>query len=269
MIMYATAEQKIERAGHATRWAAGADLGRGRTVRGASPKQVALIRRLANERAVPAAGKDLAEATILERVLDTLGGWTPNIRLTSDLIDYLMSLPMKETHVPAGTATPKATAFLTRLLAERQAPADFVTRCRAKLEAGISRQDASAAIDWLTRQPELPKAAAAEPVTPGVYKVGDEIFIVKPNREKTRVYAKRLVEIRGERLVETGEHVAIEFEYAPGAIHRIRPEHRMSVEEGKALTIRYGKCICCGRRLKAAVSVERGIGPVCITYFAR
>jgi hypothetical protein len=33
-------------------------------------------------------------------------------------------------------------------------------------------------------------------------------------------------------------------------------------------TTRYGKCIVCGRHLKAAKSVEAGIGPVCIKYFA-
>jgi hypothetical protein len=42
----------------------------------------------------------------------------------------------------------------------------------------------------------------------------------------------------------------------------------MNFEKAKALTIRYGRCICCGRRLKAAQSVERGIGPVCRRYFS-
>ena len=37
-------------------------------------------------------------------------------------------------------------------------------------------------------------------------------------------------------------------------------------EEAKRLTILYGHCIVCGRFLKAGVSVERGIGPVCFKY---
>ncbi len=92
---------------------------------------------------------------------------------------------------------------------------------------------------------------------------------MKPNQAKTRLYAKRLVEIRGERLTEADTVVRIEFEYEAGAIYRIREEHRMSLEKGKELTIRYGRCLCCNRALKAAASVERGIGPICIKYFAR
>jgi hypothetical protein len=103
---------------------------------------------------------------------------------------------------------------------------------------------------------------------PGVYELPTgEIYIVKPNKEKTRLYAKRLVEAPSERLTETGQVVDFDFEYEKGAIFRIHPEHQMSFERAKELMIRYGKCIVCGRRLKRAESVERGIGPVCIKYF--
>ena len=37
-----------------------------------------------------------------------------------------------------------------------------------------------------------------------------------------------------------------------------------NAEQAKALSIRYGRCIVCGRKLKAAKSVEAGIGPVCM-----
>jgi hypothetical protein len=103
---------------------------------------------------------------------------------------------------------------------------------------------------------------------PGVYETGDgEVYVVKPNREKTRLYAKRLVEINPERATETGERVQIEFEYARGAIYGLSPDMKMDLDRAKALTIRYGRCIVCGRNLKAAESVERGIGPVCIKSF--
>lgn len=113
--------------------------------------------------------------------------------------------------------------------------------------------------------------AAATPalsLEPGMYKIGEVIYQVKANREKSRLYAKKMVVFTGERLTETDAVVNIEFEYAPGAIYNILPEHRMGLEEGKALILRYGKCICCGRKLKAAKSVEAGIGPICIKYFA-
>lgn len=55
------------------------------------------------------------------------------------------------------------------------------------------------------------------------------------------------------------------WEYARGAIRDLRPEHRMSVERAKELSVRFGRCIRCGALLTAEESVERGIGPVCIT----
>lgn len=104
--------------------------------------------------------------------------------------------------------------------------------------------------------------------TPGVYKLPNgEIYVVKPNRQKTRLYAKRLVEAPSSRLTEQGEVVDFDFEYAPGAIFHIRPEYQMDIEEAEKLMIRYGRCIVCGRRLKRAESVRRGIGPICIKYF--
>jgi NADH pyrophosphatase NudC (nudix superfamily) len=99
---------------------------------------------------------------------------------------------------------------------------------------------------------------------PGVFKKDTEIFVVKMNREKTRLYALKLVEAPSTRLTESGAVVDFEFEYAKGAIYKLSEENRMSLEEAKEYTIKYGRCIVCGRRLKRAESVERGIGPVCI-----
>jgi len=53
------------------------------------------------------------------------------------------------------------------------------------------------------------------------------------------------------------------WEYAAGAIRNIRPEHRMTVERAEELSVRFGRCIRCGRVLTAEASVARGIGPVC------
>lgn len=131
-----------------------------------------------------------------------------------------------------------------------------------------------ATIYRIAREPrQAPRATVREDakpaaqLDPGVYEVDGTVYVVKPNRQRTRLYAKRLVEINAERATEAGERVQIEFEYAPGAIYQIRPEHRMCITRAKALTIRYGRCICCGRHLRAAGSVERGIGPVCARSF--
>src|SRR5438132_2374593 len=104
-------------------------------------------------------------------------------------------------------------------------------------------------------------------VAPGVYERDGQVYVVKMNREKTRSYAKRLVQIGGERLVESGAHRKFDFEYDKGAIYRLTEGDRMPLDRAKDLMVRYGRCINCGRFLKAAVSVERGIGPVCIKAF--
>ncbi len=166
--------------------------------------------------------------------------------------------------------TPKQLSFITKLAGEQTA-----LDCRY-----LTVSQASAVISGLLSRPRLQAQAAndaatepatepaAEPVTePGVYESADGVFIVKPNREKTRLYAKRLVEIAGQRLTESDAVVNIEFEYAAGAIFRLRASDRMPLERAKALTIRYGRCIVCGRHLKDATSVERGIGPVCVKAF--
>lgn len=110
-----------------------------------------------------------------------------------------------------------------------------------------------------------------ESLTIGVYEIPTtgEIYVVKPNQEKTRLYAKKLVEAPSERVTETGKHVDFDFVYEKGAIYKLRPEFKMTLERGKELMIRYGRCIVCGRTLKKAESVERGIGPVCIKFFQR
>jgi hypothetical protein len=110
-----------------------------------------------------------------------------------------------------------------------------------------------------------------EKLEPGVYRVprGDDfdIYKVQPNKSKTRVYAKLLKPIGGRRLNHDDEIVQWEWEYAPGAITKIRPEHRMTEEDAKHFGLRYGICAACGKTLKVPESVERGIGPVCMKWF--
>jgi hypothetical protein len=177
--------------------------------------------------------------------------------------------------------TPKQASFIATLIRERgiaveQIPGEFSTKVGA-----------SAVITWLLRQPKVSAkpapapaveaaaqtVAAIAPSEPaklevGVYEFNGEIYVVKPNREKTRLYAKKLVEIGGRRLTESNEIVNIEFEYAPGVIYSLLPSHKMSIERARELTLRYGRCIVCGRRLKDATSVDKGIGPVCRKSFS-
>jgi len=123
--------------------------------------------------------------------------------------------------------------------------------------------------------PEVETVVAPAPVArltiedAGVYVLPDgTICQVKANREKTRTYAKRFVVIGGERATEAGTRENGEYVYEAGLVEVVaRTGRKMTLEEAKAFTLRYGFCCRCGRHLKAAESVERGIGPVCIRFF--
>lgn len=105
-------------------------------------------------------------------------------------------------------------------------------------------------------------------VPPGVYRRDGEVYVVKFNRDKTRVYAKRLVNIPGERLLDaTEEVVKADFEYAQGAIYELEPDDQLTLEQAREYLVRYSHCMVCGRELKAAKSVLDSIGPVCRGMF--
>lgn len=111
-------------------------------------------------------------------------------------------------------------------------------------------------------------ADSVEKLVPGVYEIDGQIYVVKYNRSKTNLYAKKLVELNGDyRTTEAGARVDFEFEYAKGAVYDLKLSDRMPLERAKELITLYGKCINCSRHLKAAKSVENGIGPVCIKSF--
>jgi hypothetical protein len=195
-----------------------------------------------------------------------------------------------ETLVATATARPdgpseKQIKFVLRLAGERRFDrigSDGVERMdwvAAVIENGATKRQVSAMISDLVKMPiddrevassvPAPREAVDTTVklTPGVFQVDGQVYVVKFNQAKTHLYAKRLVEIKSDRLNVDGDYVQVEFEYAPGAIGKIKPEHRMGFESAKALTLRYGRCINCGRKLKAAKSVEQGIGPVCRKAF--
>lgn len=101
----------------------------------------------------------------------------------------------------------------------------------------------------------------------GVYETPDhQIYVVKSTRSKTRKYALRLVE-SPDRLNQKRERVRFDFQYESGAIYKLRPEYKMTTKRAKRYLVRYGRCLVCGRTIKAADSVYLGIGPVCIQYF--
>lgn len=101
----------------------------------------------------------------------------------------------------------------------------------------------------------------------GVFRKDGHIYVVKPNKEKTRVYAKEIVE-SAPRMTETGEVVDFESVYRPGVVFTLTENDRWDLVEAQSLLTKYARCIVCGAHLKAAKSVAGAIGPICAKYFA-
>jgi hypothetical protein len=104
-------------------------------------------------------------------------------------------------------------------------------------------------------------------VTMGVFKKDGKIYVVKPNKDKTRVYAKEIVE-SPERMTENGAVVDFETVYRPGVVFSLTESDRWDLADAKDFLTKFARCIVCGRSLKAAKSVAASIGPVCAKYFA-
>jgi hypothetical protein len=114
-------------------------------------------------------------------------------------------------------------------------------------------------------QTQQPNAAVT--VQMGVFKKDGRIYVVKPNREKTRVYAKEIIESPA-RMTENGEVADFETVYAPGVVYKLTESDRWDLADAKDFLTKFARCIVCGRHLKAAKSVAGSIGPVCAKYFA-
>ena len=103
---------------------------------------------------------------------------------------------------------------------------------------------------WRTDRPVTAPAPAAVPVTDGYYVVDGAVFKVQTAKSSGNQYAKKL-------------NAEGRFDYAPGAIRGIRPEHAVTLEQAREWGRINGRCLICGAELTHPDSIEYGIGPVC------
>jgi Family of unknown function (DUF6011) len=96
----------------------------------------------------------------------------------------------------------------------------------------------------------------------GVYRLNGRLYVVRKAKTSDRIYALELVSAP-DRVMEDGSVAKLELEYRKGMIFELRDEHRLPAIEVEQVSRQYGRCIQCGLKLKAAKSVQRGIGPVC------
>jgi hypothetical protein len=155
----------------------------------------------------------------------------------------------------------------------------------AKLKAITSRPDGYGPVAAERAENPTESDAAAQTLADleaGMYRLGDEIYKVQRNvvqGDGSKAYAKCLTaqdecrECDGAEVYHNSDtgysslphkfSPKWKFEYVQGAIHRIRPEMRMSLDEAKAFGKVYGTCCVCGRTLTNETSIEEGIGPIC------
>lgn len=151
-------------------------------------------------------------------------------------------------------ATEAQINLLVKLLAEKiEDPEQSLNAIKWVNEHRLSKATASAKISEYMAKPTVRKAFshgdAGNELEIGMYRVDGEIFKVQQSRESGRLYAKLLT--------EDG------FEYAAGAIRRIKASDRMTLDEAKEYGQMTGTCCNCGRTLTNEESIRDGIGPRC------
>lgn len=187
-------------------------------------------------------------------MINTMAARTGN----DDLLDLV-----PDTEEPKVAPSPKQRALIEKLTDElrsldadlAKAAEEYTARMDAHnlwtpgREGNISR--------WIDRLiAKVQELKAATELEDGMYVLDGVIYKVQHAVHGSgRQYAKRLVPN------SPGERAS--FEYAPGMIRKLRPEHRMTMEQAKEFGALYGTCCQCGRVLTNEDSIEAGIGPIC------
>ena len=92
----------------------------------------------------------------------------------------------------------------------------------------------------------------------GIYEVNAGVFKVVTNQKSGRNYAKKMIGVHNNKPV---------WEFAKGAVTKLRPETKLSEKRAAEFGALYGTCLICSRQLDNEESIARGIGPVCATNY--
>lgn len=121
---------------------------------------------------------------------------------------------------------------------------------------------------WVTYHlnecPPAPPKAEMVALTDGMYRLpnGDVYKVQVAHHGSGNLYAKKL-HIREDYDIELHGKRKGTFEYERGAMKKLRPEYKMTLEEAKAFGTLYGMCCVCGAILTDEYSIANGIGPIC------
>jgi hypothetical protein len=227
--------------------------GTGRVANPASYKQIQFIKGLNEQHDTDKIG------TFPRRTLDQiLADQEVSKGRASSLIEVLLRQPKRtpDPIVPtpaAGPAPSDAQISFLQTLAEENGE---------DVPAVRTRQEASDEIGRLVQAREDRKTNGSVPQirTPrvtedGMYRTSDgTIYKVQIAKNGSgRLYAKKLTEDEG----------SWSFQFAAGAIVRLRPADKMTREQAQEFGRLYGVCCRCGADLTDEKSIAEGIGPIC------
>lgn len=195
-----------------------------------------------------------------------------------------------ETRRPAFPASTAQTDFIRGLLEQRdfaRGGPEATVRLNALTRAiglnQLSKRDASAAINWLKGFPRKaqtqreaanangePAPTAAVVEQDGIYRnpTTGEMWMVKWNRatgDGRGLYASRIVTLAEPVVDERGKVISKgkrRFDYVQGAIRRLLPSWRLTLEQAREFGALYGMCVY-GHVLTKPESIRKGIGPIC------
>lgn len=146
-------------------------------------------------------------------------------------------------------ATPKQTAFFTRLLAERE-------HCYSDEDIALVLSDkrrCSTAIDYLLRANRTETVAVNEPPK-GIHFHNDTVYRVVES-QAGRLYAKKAHLTEG----------SVDWEYVGRSpLAALSIDTMMTLDQMSQLGQTFNVCLRCAATLTAVDSVFQGLGPVCV-----
>lgn len=217
----------------------------------ASDKQIAFVTSLIRQHDTSKIG------TFPRRTLDQIQrGEEVSKRRASSLIEVLRRQPKIQAEIhqadtPAGpSASPAQLGFLRTLCAEQG----------EEIRTSYTKQEASDEITRLLENRDKPQVRTSGRITEdGMYIKDDVVYKVQIAKNGSgRLYAKQLIEHKAE-----NGNSSWSFEYAAGAINRLNPADKMSLEQAQEFGKLYGVCCRCAADLTDEESIARGMGPIC------
>lgn len=211
---------------------------------------------------------------------DTMASWTDH-NATDKQINYLNVL-LGESAKLQKALLDKGIDHADELMTQTEV---VVTAAKKRVDEGtFTKGNAAQAIDFVVDMNRKLKArlrtfrdgtdtiigreTRARVTEDGMYRTPTGIIfkVQQAKQGSGHLYAKRLVIDTPAETNDYGKVTAPakgHFEYDRGAIGRLRPEWKMSVDDAKGFGKLYGMCCVCAADLTDDQSIAEGIGPVC------